>query len=87
MLISKQRANRGIVIEFKTNKGNETNLTHTAYNALKQIYKLDYITNLKKSGVDLENIYVYEFAFDGKNVEILGGDYAEMDWDGILKEE
>ncbi|MBQ7457081.1 MAG: AAA family ATPase, partial [Desulfovibrio sp.] len=85
MLIPKNPMDHSIVIEFKThNSKKEKNLNVTCSNALKQIYEKEYITKLKNNGIILENIYVYGFAFSGKHVQILGGNYTDIDWDSFL---
>ena len=85
MLIPKNSSDHGIVIEFKThNSKKEKNLNVTCSNALKQIYEKEYITKLKTNGILLENIYVYGFAFNGKHVQILGGNYTDIYWNSFI---
>ncbi|MBQ7584821.1 MAG: AAA family ATPase [Desulfovibrionaceae bacterium] len=76
----------GIVIEFKRFRKNiETSLVDTCANALKQIYEKHYTAELKKDGLTSNQIFVYGFAFKGKEVLISGGGYDTLDWPSILK--
>ena len=75
----------GIVIEFKViDTDKEENLKKTCDNALKQIKEKSYITDLLAHNVPKNNIYVYGFAFQGKNVLISGGAEEKIDWMSIL---
>ena len=84
-LCPKNPDDHGIVIEFKSiNTKNEKNLKKTCDNALKQIKDKGYITDLIAHNVPKNNIYVYGFAFQGKNVLICGGGVEEVDQMNIL---
>jgi hypothetical protein len=65
MLIPKDLAKRGIIIEFKRAEKKE-NLTTAANNALKQIQAKQYVQDLKKRGVTL--VTSFGIAFKGKKV-------------------
>ena len=74
MLISKNASDHGIIIEFKVFRPKkEKNLEETCANALQQIADKHYITELKARGIPSANIFVYGFAFKGKEVLICGG--------------
>ncbi|MBQ7456007.1 MAG: AAA family ATPase [Desulfovibrio sp.] len=73
-MFPKYKGDRGIVIEFKVFKEKkEKNLQETCANALKQIKEKHYINDLIQHEVSSDNIYVYGFAFKGKEVLICGG--------------
>ena len=79
MMIPSNGCDHGIVIEFKTrDTKNEQSLQKTCANALQQIYKQQYVTQLLNRNVDASNIYVYGFAFQGKDVLILGGAWQSI---------
>ena len=64
----------GIIIEFKVMRPKkESNLQKTCFNALQQIRDKHYVNDLIQHGVSENNIYVYGFAFNGKDVLICGG--------------
>ena len=72
-------SNHGIIIEFKVmREKKERDLDETCVNALKQIKDKHYINELLAHKVDVNNIYIYGFAFKGKNVLISGGLYSEI---------
>ena len=63
----------GIIIEFKVLDDSEENTLHdTANNAIKQITDMNYAAELMEKGLPAERIHFYGFAFQGKNVLILG---------------
>ncbi|MBQ7618048.1 MAG: PD-(D/E)XK nuclease domain-containing protein, partial [Desulfovibrio sp.] len=75
----------GIVLEFKNfDPKKERKIEKTCTNALRQIKEKNYITELLDHNVDEGNIFVYGFAFNGKNVLICGGAYQKIDWDKIV---
>ena len=81
----KNSTDHGIVIEFKSiDKNHENDLEKTCINALKQIKEKKYISDLIEHKVTKNNIYVYGFAFQGKNVLIRGGADEKLDWENIL---
>ena len=59
-----------IIIEFKVQDTEETELTETARSALKQIEERDYQASLIARGIPEERIRKYGFAFCGKRVLI-----------------
>ncbi len=59
-----------IIIEFKVQDTEETELTETARSALKQIEERDYQASLIARGIPKERIRKYGFAFCGKRVLI-----------------
>ncbi len=74
MLIPLRDGDHGIVIEFKTrDTKKEKYLKTTCNNALKQIKKMRYSSTLQSRGIAKEDIYLYGFGFDGKEVMIAGG--------------
>ena len=74
MLIPLRDGDHGIVIEFKTRDAKkEKYLKTTCNNALKQIKKMRYASTLQSRGIAKEDIYLYGFGFDGKEVMIAGG--------------
>ena len=78
----------GIVIEFKTLENDtEKSLEDTCYNALKQIKEKEYTNSLLSRGIAESNIYVYGFAFRGKDVLICGGASKRLDWSKIIDKE
>ena len=80
-MFPKKTGDRGIVIEFKVMKQNiENSLKETCINALKQIKNKHYINDLLKNKVSDDNIYIYGFAFRGKEVLICGGAEKKLDW-------
>lgn len=63
----------GIIIEFKVLDDSEEKTLHdTANNAIKQITDMNYAAELMEKGLPAERIHFYGFAFQGKNVLILG---------------
>ena len=63
----------GIIIEFKVLDDSEEKTLHdTANNAIKQITDMNYAAGLMEKGLPAERIHFYGFAFQGKNVLILG---------------
>ena len=63
----------GIIIEFKVlDDSEEKTLYDTANNAIKQITDMNYAAELMEKGLPAERIHFYGFAFQGKNVLILG---------------
>ena len=75
----------GIVIEFKTlEKNTEKNLDEACFNALKQIKIKEYTAALISRGIASSNIYIYGFAFKGKDVLIRGGAEEKVDWTSIF---
>lgn len=63
----------GIIIEFKVlDDTEEKTLQDTANNAIKQIMDMNYAAELMEKGLPAERIHSYGFAFQGKNVLILG---------------
>ena len=63
----------GIIIEFKVLDDSEEKTLHdTANNAIKQITDMNYAAELMEKGLLAERIHFYGFAFQGKNVLILG---------------
>ncbi|MBQ7617984.1 MAG: PD-(D/E)XK nuclease domain-containing protein, partial [Desulfovibrio sp.] len=81
MLIPKRQYDHGIVIEFKTIESDrEKSLEISCLNALKQIHEKQYINKLLSRDIPKNNIYVYGFAFHGKNVMIKGGVNDEIDF-------
>ena len=63
----------GIIIEFKVLDDSEEKTLHdTANNAIKQITDMNYAAELMEKGLPAEYIHFYGFAFQGKNVLILG---------------
>ena len=63
----------GIIIEFKVLDDSEEKTLHdTANNAIKQITDMNYAAELMEKGLAAERIHFYGFAFQGKNVLILG---------------
>ena len=86
MLIPKNLSDYAIIIEFKTiDNENENSLEISCNQALKQIKEKEYITKLVRRNMNLSNIYVYGFAFQGKKVLISGGAHDTINWDKILK--
>ncbi len=59
-----------IIIEFKVQDTEETELTETVRSALKQIEERDYQASLIARGIPKERIRKYGFAFCGKRVLI-----------------
>ena len=59
-----------IIIEFKVQDTEETELTETVCSALKQIEERDYQASLIARGIPKERIRKYGFAFCGKRVLI-----------------
>ena len=83
MMLPRKTGDRGIVIEFKVmGSDNEKSLAETCANALRQIHNKHYIKELQE--YNPLHIYVYGFAFKGKDVLICGGDTEELDWEDIL---
>ena len=79
MLLPKRPGAHAIIIEFKTfNPKRENSLNETCINALRQIRDMHYIQELQSRNIDSDNIYVYGFAFKGKEVEICGGLEKEL---------
>ena len=75
----------GIVIEFKTLESHtEKDLNEACINALKQIKTKEYTNSLLSRGIAPSNIYVYGFAFKGKDVLICGGAEEKIDWTSLL---
>lgn len=67
----KNLSNNAYVIEFKVfNPKKEKNLEESVKNALAQIEKKKYDTELISRGIAKENIFHYGFAFEGKKVLI-----------------
>ena len=61
----------GIILEFKVyDPDDEETLKDTVQDALKQIEKKQYASQLIEKGISRENIRSYGFAFHGKNVLI-----------------
>ena len=86
-MFPKKACDPGLVIEFKTQDLDcETKLEKTCQNALKQIRKKEYVTELLDNTVSENRIYVYGFAFKGKDVLICGGAYGQIDWACVMKE-
>ena len=83
-MFPKRSDDPGIVIEFKTlEKNTEKNLEEACLNALNQIKIKEYTDALISRGVVSSNIYVYGFAFKGKDVLIRGGAEEKLDWSCI----
>ena len=84
-MFPKRSGDHGIVIEFKTIESEtEKSLQDACHNALKQIKVKEYSDSLISRGVSSSNIYVYGFAFKGKNLLICGGAEERIDWSSIF---
>ena len=78
IMIPEQKSDHGIIIEFKVYEADkEKSLTDTCTNALRQICAKRYTSALKEHAVSSKNIYIYGFAFKGKEVLICGGSEEE----------
>ena len=85
-MFSKDSNEKDVVIEFNViNNKKEKCLEETCINALRQIKEKYYINDLLKREVAPSNIYVYGFAFQGKEVVICGGAEETLDWKRILE--
>lgn len=72
MLEPKNRADDGILLEFKVFDGEEEqDLSDTAASALAQIKEKSYAASLTARGIPAEKIRSYGFAFQGKRVLIM----------------
>ena len=79
LLFPRNTCAHGIIIEFKTMQSNfEANLSATCQNALKQILTKQYAEELLDRQIDINNIYIYGFAFQGKKIQICGGALSEI---------
>ena len=79
-LFPKERYGRGVVIEFKVLQAKkDKTLTETCTNALMQIQKKQYVAELVQHNIPSSSIFVYGFAFHGKEVLIRGGAYDALD--------
>lgn len=67
LLIPRQTGKPGVALEFKVGKKGET-LEHALQEALKQLQKKEYDTELKERGA--YPIYQYGVAFSGKHVRV-----------------
>ncbi|MBQ7457111.1 MAG: AAA family ATPase [Desulfovibrio sp.] len=86
-MFPKRSRYHGIVIEFKTlERERENNLQDACNNALLQIKTKKYSSSLLSRGVASSNIYVYGFAFKGKDLLICGGAEEKIDWTSLLGE-
>ena len=72
----KDKSGAGVILEFKVidrEYGDETGLSDTADNALRQIEERQYETELLQAGVAKEKIYKYGLAFEGKKCLVKKG--------------
>ena len=85
IMIPNKPRDHGIVIEFKTlDVDEEKSLEDTCANALLQIHEKKYICELYARNISSDNIYVYGFAFKGKDVLICGGKEIDINWDNPI---
>ena len=76
--------NEKIVIEFKVmGSDNEKSLEETCSNALRQIHEKLYTKELQQHHI--RHIYVYGFAFKGKEVLICGGEEGDVALENSLQ--
>ncbi|MBO6133311.1 MAG: PD-(D/E)XK nuclease domain-containing protein, partial [Lachnospiraceae bacterium] len=75
MMEPKNLDDKAVIIEFKviSERAGEKSLADTAQNALKQIERKKYETELISRGIPKENIYKYAFAFKGQECLIVKG--------------
>lgn len=70
MLEPRKQTDVGVILEFKVQDEEETKLSETVRNALRQIEEKAYEAQLLARGVPKEQIRKYGFAFCGKKVLI-----------------
>ena len=75
MMEPKDPGDKAVIIEFKviSERSGEKSLADTAQNALEQIDRKKYETELISRGIPKENIYKYAFAFKGQECLIVKG--------------
>ena len=84
LLIPVKNYDHGIVIEFKVmGSDNEKSLEETCSNALRQIHEKQYTKELQQHHI--RHIYVYGFAFKGKEVLICGGEEGDVALENSLQ--
>lgn len=72
MLEPKNLQEPAMILEFKVQEANESELADTARSALCQINERDYASSLAAKGFPMDKIRKYGFAFRGKEVLIVG---------------
>lgn len=81
IMLPKKPGYHGIVIEFKTFRPDKENsLQEACQHALAQIYEKYYINELLERDININDIFVYGFAFQGKDLYIHGGQYNSLDF-------